>query len=550
MGRVLLRRPIVLYPTTLDNYESWSVPGTARQIYVSAAGNDANDGLTTSTPKLTIAAGKALMRNGFGDILYLRRGDTFTAQAYGSCTISGASNTERLIITAYGDESLARPIVRVPSGSAFFSMYSTTVAYSNWRIESVEFLPDSRVAGGSGSMILIGTDGGANFTIQDCYIHGCQAGVEIAGTDAKITNVLIHRNTIADTYTSDVGQGLITAKVDGLTITGNMFDRCGWEDSAFTEGAGDKRNFYCQSNCDNVVCDDNYSLRSASNGAQLRAGGDFNRNVLWANTNGARYGITNSGASYPYPYDDAHAGPFVGVTGTVNHNLIGDSVDIIGPSAAADGSGLELGYCLAVTAVGNIIQNCTSAIGDGYGLQINGRESAPTSSPVPQPITELAVSDTIVYNSDRPLRVWGTPSTQITGVTIDDCVFHTLQTDTSGRVVSAVDTVNVSHTLYANNRYHSARTSSQWFRDGSTDRSLASWQSVVEASALGTVPSYSDPGRTLADYLDFLESDSGSTLADFYTALRAQRKGNWNTRLETTYLINYVRAGYDLAALP
>src|SRR6185436_13199158 len=59
----------------------WTVitPSTdSRIIYVSSSGGaDTNSGLSKTTPKKTIAAGKALLRNGYPDWLLLKRGDSF-----------------------------------------------------------------------------------------------------------------------------------------------------------------------------------------------------------------------------------------------------------------------------------------------------------------------------------------------------------------------------------------------------------------------------------------------------------------------------------------
>jgi hypothetical protein len=535
------------FPTTLPAYQTFTPSGDSRLIYVAANGSDANDGLSDTTPKLTISAGKALMRDGFPDWLLLRRGDTWTDQQFGSFTLSGRSNTERMGIGAYGSLSLARPRVLFASGQSCLTIYSTTVAYSNWFIESVEMVPNARTDAGTDA-ILFGSDGGANLTIQDCYIHGARVGMQIIGTTDKLTNVTILRNTIADCWSTSGGAafgGLFTG-IDGLDIIGNNVDRCGWLDSGFTLASGTTRNLYVQSDCDNVTFDDDYSLRSSSNGVQLRAGGNCRRNIVSACSQGIRYGSTASGASYPYP---GSGGPWVGVAGEVNDNLIDFMRDLQTDPVTADAGGLELAFCAGVTAARNICQDITSGAGDGYGLRLDGQQSAPTGDPTPEPITDLAVSEHISYSCDRPLHIWGAMGSQITGVTVTG-VFHTTQTDTSGRVVHSVSTLDVADIAFSNCRYESARTGSQWFRDGSTDRSLASWQSAIEASALGTIPSYSDPGRTPAQYLDFVLSTSGSTREDFYAALRLQRRGAWETRLETTHLINYVRAGYDLAELP
>ncbi|MCR6630368.1 MAG: hypothetical protein NVV74_10145 [Magnetospirillum sp.] len=86
----------------------------SRIVYVSNAGNDANNGLSASTPKATIAAANSLIRDGYPDHLLLRRGDTFSVgggTALGRWK-NGRSATEPMLLSYYGSSG-ARPIVKV-----------------------------------------------------------------------------------------------------------------------------------------------------------------------------------------------------------------------------------------------------------------------------------------------------------------------------------------------------------------------------------------------------------------------------------------------------
>ncbi len=116
-------------PPVTSSVDAGSVPGLpitqgwtvltassdTRTSYVSAAGNDAWDGLSpdfvrgTSGPKLTINAGRTLLRDGSPDWLMLRRGDKFTG-GLGGWNRSGRSVTEPMLISSYGSAT-ARPVV-------------------------------------------------------------------------------------------------------------------------------------------------------------------------------------------------------------------------------------------------------------------------------------------------------------------------------------------------------------------------------------------------------------------------------------------------------
>ena len=59
----------------------------SRVIYVSSStGSDSNTGLSPNSPLKTIAAGEALLRNGYPDQLLLKAGDTFVNQSFGYLT--------------------------------------------------------------------------------------------------------------------------------------------------------------------------------------------------------------------------------------------------------------------------------------------------------------------------------------------------------------------------------------------------------------------------------------------------------------------------------
>src|SRR6516162_4711449 len=76
-------------PVTLGTYgdtgpggwTSFTLPAGARIIYVSTSGSDSNNGLTVSTPKATLSGpngGQSLLRNGVGDWMLLKKGDTWS----------------------------------------------------------------------------------------------------------------------------------------------------------------------------------------------------------------------------------------------------------------------------------------------------------------------------------------------------------------------------------------------------------------------------------------------------------------------------------------
>jgi hypothetical protein len=178
-------------------------------VYVAAAGSNANDGLTTSTPKQTLAGGYALLRNGFPDQILLNRGDTFTngwngttlgdgfggQRANPSFTKSGRSRNEPLVIGAYGNLSLPRPVL-VPYSAYYPEGFFDTIANSaaNLAIQSVEFYCKN-----------VDPNGGA-------YSRVSFTGTVTSGT-STITSISPNTSSLM------VGQTLVGPGVNGRTIS-------------------------------------------------------------------------------------------------------------------------------------------------------------------------------------------------------------------------------------------------------------------------------------------------------------------------------------------
>lgn len=171
----------------------------SRIIYVSdSSGNDANNGLSPATPKKSLGAGYALLRNGYPDWLLMARGDTFHYTGTGTSALgltggtnwnkSGRSNDERMIWGAYGDESLPRPIIKMfnkqPIRSQFGipEYFGTDQSFTrNLNFVSLEFVsefyPNFSGQGDADYAALDFTYGIRNFLMEDCSIHDTSEGI-------------------------------------------------------------------------------------------------------------------------------------------------------------------------------------------------------------------------------------------------------------------------------------------------------------------------------------------------------------------------------------
>jgi hypothetical protein len=217
-------------PVTRDS-EGWSdvTPDTGsgdRYVYVSAAGSDSNDGLSTGAPKLTVAAGVAALRTGRSDQCLLRRGDTFTATV--SINLNGRSATHPMVVLgAYGTTSNARPII---NGGVYLKGGSHLV------FQSIDFRAAGTTSGGieayDGALGLRGS----NILVEDCIARDYyQAFMLTSGTGVPggaYFNDVTYRRCVALDSDGGHGQGLFADGYGGqLTLEDFYAVGCGFPDA-------------------------------------------------------------------------------------------------------------------------------------------------------------------------------------------------------------------------------------------------------------------------------------------------------------------------------
>jgi len=173
-----------------------------RTIYLASAadgGNDANDGLTDTTPKASFIAARSLVRTGFPDHIRAKCGSNFyypdiAGESRLYISAEGRSSAEPIVIWWYGDESLGRPIfdgytVQSGSGATF-----QNARYSGLEIKNTQKDPDH-----------------ANFKLEltvDEVRVGSSAYISIVGTDD--VEVYASRTVLAGDTTDSIMSDLRT----------------------------------------------------------------------------------------------------------------------------------------------------------------------------------------------------------------------------------------------------------------------------------------------------------------------------------------------------
>ena len=283
----LSNSPFVQLPAAEGQWTVFQPSPDTRVIHVSSSsGNNAWDGLApewngSSGPKATIAAGKALLRNGMPDWLLLKRGDTWY-EALGWWGIDGRSATEPILISSYGS-STQRPLLKTGRESGFTSTAaSKDVAFRNVAIIGIHFYAHTRdprsadFAGPDGGQGVFIYHTGEHFLIEDCVFQFYMTGVVVQGDVSNgktgMRDFKIRRSVIVDSYsTTSHSQGMFISDTDGALIEENVFDHNGWN----TEVPGAQatmfnHNMYLYWCGAGVVMRGNISARASSHGATTR----------------------------------------------------------------------------------------------------------------------------------------------------------------------------------------------------------------------------------------------------------------------------------------
>lgn len=241
---VLVPAPEVAPPEVDDGWTTFTIQ-SGRPIYVSSSGSSGNTGLSAASPKQTIAQGMALMRNGFGDWLLLKKGDTFTGQSI-DVTGKGPSSTDPWLISSYGTGASgsdrgaagARPIIQYGSGNIMFMGGAAPNGGENLAVVGLDFYayiydPDNASFNGSApiSRTAINHHNACTyFLVEDCKFRWFGNAINTEVT--MKSGIRLRRNVIVDCYgnedTGNHSSGIFISRFNDVLLEGNLFDHNGW----------------------------------------------------------------------------------------------------------------------------------------------------------------------------------------------------------------------------------------------------------------------------------------------------------------------------------
>jgi hypothetical protein len=501
-------------------------------VYVSSSqGNDANDGLSESTPKASIPAGFALLRNGHGDHLRLRRGDGFSL-SYLIWMKSGASAQEPMVLSAYG--SGPRPIVDPGPGEAIHITpgFRSANTVRHVAISGVSFVatrrdfnrPDydiSRVSPTGLGIRIVGVETTAAEIVEDLLIEDCSfvflgQGIVLEGPYLdSVRNVRLRRNVIADTYsTHGHTNGVYVSNVRGLSMEENIVDgvqRAPGMDPAQSASALSHA-VYVQSTARDITLRNNIFAR-AFDGGMMRPGGIYEGNLVVDVLLGNHQGFMWS-----------ESAPIIleGVDAQVRGNAF---------LKLGSGQGINVGNIRSGVISNNLL--LSGARTGGNGIWLLGLT----------PFGQIGVHDLLI-EANYVLGLQGLTSfgNAVSSVSVRDNLFRSSNTN-----VATLFDYPSGGIAFSNNTYLSQRPPRQWFSINGTSYSLAGWSAAVGEPS-GPPASFVDPASA-PDVESYHASIGGpATLDSFLKQARGQSRARWRDEYTAAAVIAYLRSQLGLGA--
>jgi hypothetical protein len=509
--------------------DGWTVltpsPDT-RVIYVSSSlGSDANSGTTETSPKRTIAAAYALLRDGFPDWLALRSGDEWH-ESFPFWTKSGRSQTERMVVTSYG--SGERPFVKTGVAGGFSGISPVGVHRGYLAITDIHFLADTYAGGSENPAAMTFLNAWRDLLIENVLIERFTSGIVLGQCDPneRPSNIQIRRCVVADSYSTGVNhpQGIIAGETDVLLIEECVVDHNGWLESV--SGAVPtmfRHNLYLSQGCTNVVTRGNIVARAGSTGISQRGGGVSENNLCLQNPLNLDFGHGQMAAT----------GQTAG--GLIRNNVVLDSRNI--DSANPRGSGIGACYAKDLEISANIIAQQRSGTANVCALEISGTYE------------NLTIKNNVVVNWTEPgfqyagaLKFTGTPRGP---VIVRDNIF---QQGLAGTQPGSLlyQEPGPQYFTYSGNKYWTPNTGSNVMTMGVT---YAQWVSTSgETGSTFAEHTFADPRLDIAAYMTSLGRSGG--LNEFMVEARKQSRANWRPEFSAPVVNTFFRQRYAVLAVP
>ncbi len=532
---------------------SAAVKSFKRWAYVGPRSNASSDIGTADK----VGSPTTSFRAGFPDWWMFRRGETYdltadltsfakqgnpnAAPPDSSLAVPGGrSPTERQIVGAYGDVCQARPHFIHPIENFVASFKSSyTAALKNVAYLSLHFDGHDRPAGaGTPGVVLLGQAAAStDILFEDVWFDASSINM---GT-ANAAQVKLRRSIVTDNYATDGShvQGIYyegtrqgSLRIEDSILMRNGFSRgdpktTAWPPSGAQSWDIFNRNLYINGETNSMQSGmfDSVSMLGAS-GDQFRTGARVERNFFYQ-------GSVGVGAQGGYPDSD-------GPTGTILDNVlqkfVGSGTD---ENRGQPGWGFILGGgAYSVEVARNIVS------GAQYSSDISGLQLMPLFQDCNHAFAYATrsnnIHDNIFDTGNAPAAV--SVSDGVTGS--QGCFNYSFR---------GVKNNSVNDNVLVNRGGKESEYITVGAAVGSTnDTGMSRNKSFADRAGAATTLGWAAPNRTLKTYLQSrgVGVSSVDGFPEYFQLATQQRRGQWRPDWTSTPLVNHIRTGFAMQALP
>lgn len=532
-GRVLAQAP--------DGALDTDAPAPERDaltVYVSTTdGHDGNKGTSPNAPLATLGRATAMMRDGHGDSMLLKRGDEWT-ESFGEWTLSGESPDAPMVIGCYGEEG-ARPTI-LTAGATPGIVVPKETKVSNLVLRGLRFLAFERSPGSPAFRITgdrpVGIQwdgGGKNVLLEDCAIEAYAVGIALNATaDAPLENVTIRRCLVAECYAEDESHGIHAVHVNGLKMDQCVLDFNGWHPVVRRSGEGLHRpignaGIRAEPTVQDVNVTGSVIARCSGSGLDLAAGGIVEGCLITGNAVGVYVGRTDEP-------------PAKGANARIAGNVFASGAD---PTDGVGGRGVVMANVRGVEVSGNaFIGNQAQSHETAFAVHVLGR------------IERGSIGSADVLIKNNTMCNWSgyrlEPAASVRYEMSDIRVFDNLiQCTTREDVLARMDVGTGPQYMLARNLYFSKRAAAEWFLGGRHSVDYLTWvRATGEKWSDVQEVTFKDSQRTVAAYH---KSIGGQGTEDgFIRELRNRAVGAWDENQGAAKVISYILEGFTPSARP
>lgn len=506
-----------------------------RIIYAdSVAGNDANDGLTTATPKENLLGGSgalALLRAGTGDRLLMKCGSTFTGPV--GVVTSGVSALRPRVYGYYG--SGARPIIECGTSSCFVTQGAATRSYVCIIGLRSQHTGYDGSTGSPAFSELIGTDDW--ILVEGNMVVGAFNAMIAPASNVNKTRISYRRNVAAycfETRDANCG-GLQMSGVHGGWFEENIIIQCGYDlEQVGSFASNQKHNVYLHESCTDIVAIGNVSIRAGAVGFYQRAGGKSWNNLTIECPTGHQTGGGDATATWKPN----------GTWCDTQYNIDQGSMDL--QSDPPDTTSTPIG---AFNVYNIVAKSDGSKSLFKHNLAIPGAVSA--TSPLPwrylatsqgSKLRDIIIEGNVYYGRNGTGQLGGTAAN------VAGAVMTRQQVDVTSGAAAVMNTEPISANAVAqsNNRYHRSGGAVSFTVTGGSPSPATLPQYKAQSSdstSTEVAHSHPDPSRNVENYLDML-GEVDPSIDGYIDLLLEQTPDGWRDDLMPVEINPWIRAGF------